>query len=270
MTENTGPRVDLISAPDNPYKSLYLAYRVCYSDKEPYEILEEIDENKITYEDMFKFVERMFKTGHGSPLEQVYFEFTISGVSRAFSHQFVRHRVGINFEQQSQRYVKMVSFMEKNFFDYVIPKTIGTSRKATETYFGIMEKIADAYQTLIDEGMPPEDARFVLPNATTTNFKITINLRELLHIGDLRLCTRAQWEFRRVVALMRAEIHKQYPLLASIIQPKCGEHRMGTCDETLKDYKACPISVSRPHKSMIEKSWAKSLNEDDFITILNS
>ena len=99
--------------------------------------------------------------------------------------------------------------------------------------------------------MPGEDARFVLPNATNTNFKITINFAALLHVADLRLCTRAQWEFRRVVSLMRAEVHRRFPELARQLQPKCGERRMGYCDESLEAWQACPIGRKRPHKTLL-------------------
>ena len=88
---------------------------------------------------------------------------------------------------------------------------------------------------MVEAGIPAEDARFLLPNATNTNFKITVNFASLLHISDLRLCTRAQWEFRKVVSLMRAEVVRVAPELGRQLQPKCGERRLGYCDE---DYEA--------------------------------
>ena len=69
---------------------------------------------------MLSFVEERLKTGHGSPLEQVWFEFLIAGVSRSFSHQFVRHRTGISFEQQSQRYVTF----KGGRFPFTVPETV--------------------------------------------------------------------------------------------------------------------------------------------------
>ena len=69
-----------------------------------------------------------------------------------------------------------------------------------------------------------------------------------LHIADLRLCTRAQWEFRKVVALMRAELMRRFPELARYLQPKCGERRQGYCDEPYDDWQRCPIGRKRPHK----------------------
>jgi thymidylate synthase (FAD) len=102
---------------------------------------------------------------------------------------------------------------------------------------------------MVQRGVPAEDARFVLPNATNTNFKVTVNFLEFLHIADLRLCTRAQWEFRKVVAMMRAEIMRKFPELAIYVQPKCGEYRLGYCDEAYADWERCPIGRKRPHKT---------------------
>jgi thymidylate synthase (FAD) len=101
---------------------------------------------------------------------------------------------------------------------------------------------------MVDAGIPAEDARFLIPNAANTNFKIVVNFLELLHICDLRLCTRAQWEFRQVASQMRAELHRKFPELAKYIQPKCGDKRWGYCDESVEDWEKCPIGRKRPHK----------------------
>ena len=154
---------------------------------------------------MLEFVEERLKTGHVCPLEQVWFEFALAGVSRAFSHQFVRHRVGISFEQQSQRYVVYMGGASRT------PCPTPCAKRLRRT---VRQRDGADRRVLRRDGRgrrPGEDARFVLPNATTTNFKITINFASLLHMADLRLCTRAQWEFRRVVSLMRAEIFRRFP-----------------------------------------------------------
>ena len=176
----------------------------------------------------------------------MWFEFGISGVSRAFSHQFVRHRIGISFEQQSQRYVK---FKDARF-PYAIPESVQRAGMADKMK-GAFEEIGRLYQELLDAGVPAEDARFLLPNATSTNFKVVVNFQELLHICDLRLCTRAQWEFRKVAAMMRGEVMKAVPALGRYLQPKCGEFRLGYCDESEKDWEACPIGRVRPHKDAL-------------------
>lgn len=238
--------VKLLDHTKDPIRSLYLAYRTAYSALTPQQIDERIETERITREQMLDFIEKRLETGHSSPLEQCWFEFAISGVSRAFSHQFVRHRMGISFEQQSQRYVPF----KKGEFPYTIPESVaraGFAHKMEELF----DRLGQLYQEMLDAGVPAEDARFLIPNAANTNFKVVVNFQELLHIADLRLCTRAQWEFRKVVSLMRAEIHKKFPELARYLQPKCGERRWGYCDETIEDWQKCPIGRKRPHKKLL-------------------
>ena len=107
------------------------------------------------------------------------------------------------------------------------------------------------YLQALEKGIPAEDARFVLPNAAPTNFQVMVNFTELLHISDLRLCWRAQWEIRHMVALMRREVVKAVPELGGQLQPKCGDRRMGYCDEPLDEWKRCPIGKVRPHKEQL-------------------
>lgn len=239
-------KVTMLSHSPEPMRSLYMAYRTCYSALTPQQVATRIEDDRITEEQMRGFIEERLKTGHASPLEQVSFEFGISGVSRAFSHQFVRHRVGISFEQQSQRYVTY----KGGRFPYTIPDTVAKAGMEDEMA-DLFSRVGQLYEQMVAAGIPAEDARFLLPNATNTNFKITVNFQSLLHICDLRLCTRAQWEFRRVAALMRAEVMKVVPELGRYLQPKCGEHRMGYCDESEKDWEACPIGRVRPHKDAL-------------------
>jgi thymidylate synthase (FAD) len=115
----------------------------------------------------------------------------------------------------------------------------------------LMGEITRVYREAVAAGIPAEDARFVLPNAAPTNFHVMVNFAEMLHICDLRLCVRAQWEIRRMVAMMRAEIKHVLPEIAVFLQPKCGENRMGYCDESLDEWKKCPLGKVRPHKSSL-------------------
>jgi thymidylate synthase (FAD) len=258
--------VTLIDHARDPLQKLYGAYRTCYTQKTPKEVWDEIREGKTAPEVIRKFVQERLATGHVSPLEQVVFWFGISGVSRALSHQFVRHRVGISFEQQSQRYVRY----KENKLDFVEPRTITGNAEAALVFHNLMDVVKFSYERLVALGIPNEDARFVLPNAMPTNFQVMVNLAELLHIGDLRLCHRAQWEIRYMVGLMRAALRKEIPELAAVMQPKCGEHRLGYCDESEKDYLACPLSKVRPHKQKLlelyqhaTRGGARSLTDDD-------
>ncbi len=239
-----GIEVKLLDHTSDPIRSLYMAYRVAYSALTPGQIEQRIGDDRITREQMLDFIEKRLETGHASPLEQVWFEFGISGVTRAFSHQFVRHHMGISFEQQSQRYVTF----KGGEFPYTVPESVKKAGLDGELN-SEFDRLAGLYDKMVQAGVPAEDARFVLPTATNTNFKITVNFLELLHIADLRLCTRAQWEFRKVVALMRAEVMRKLPMLGRYMQPKCGEHRLGYCDEPYEDWQRCPIGKKRPHKT---------------------
>ncbi|HKD67531.1 MAG TPA: FAD-dependent thymidylate synthase [Candidatus Binataceae bacterium] len=258
--------VKLIDFAAMPLEKLYAAFRTCYSSESPSEIWEKIRSEKIGREQIRTFINERLKTGHASPLEQVVFWFAISNVSRSLSHQFVRHRIGISFEQQSQRYVKF----KENKLAYVMPESWGRAGLDAE-YEDLTAKISALYARALAAGVPAEDARFVLPNAAPINFHVMVNFAEMLHICDLRLCVRAQWEIRRMVALMRAEIKKILPEVALYLQPKCGENRMGYCDESLEDWRKCPLGKVRPHKNVLfdlynlyGSSKARALSEKEF------
>src|SRR5438067_8400071 len=259
-------QVKLIDYARAPLEKLYAAFRTCYSADTPIEIWQKIEAEKISHQKIREFIGERLKTGHASPLEQVVFWFAIAGVSRSLSHQFVRHRIGISFEQQSQRYVKF----KQEKMEFVLPQS--WKRAGLEGDFGeLVGRISDLYAKALKAGIPAEDARFVLPNAAPTNFHVMVNFAEMLHICDLRLCVRAQWEIRRMVALMRAEIKRVLPEIAVFLQPKCGENRMGYCDESAEDWAKCPLGKVRPHKSELFELYARhgrkkaqALSEEEF------
>jgi len=233
----------MLSYTPEPLRMLYVAYRTCYSKKSPIEIWEEAGEN--SPEKLQAFILERLKTGHTSPLEQIVFWFGIEGLSRTASHQLVRHRIGISFEQQSQRYIRLDSKDPKKMF--ATPKT-WQQGPLSEAYKAHMLESFELYQKALQAGIPAEDARFILPQAVVSNLQVCVNYAELLHIADLRLCFRAQWEIRRLAFGMRREVKKAAPLLGVFLQPKCGPARQGFCDEPYEAYKKCPLSKARPHK----------------------
>jgi thymidylate synthase (FAD) len=259
-------QVKLVDYAHAPIEKLYAAFRTCYSADTPLEIWEKIEAAKISRAKIREFIGERLKTGHASPLEQVVFWFAIAGVSRSLSHQFVRHRIGISFEQQSQRYVKF----SRERLAYVMPDSWRRANLDAE-FEQLLSRTSELYRKALEAGIPAEDARFVLPNAAPTNFHVMVNFAEMLHICDLRLCVRAQWEIRRMVALMRAEIKRVLPEIALFMQPKCGENRMGYCDESLEDWRKCPLGRVRPHKSQLFEVYeryggqkAETLGEAEF------
>ena len=207
-------KVTLISHTPDPLKVLYLAARTCYSPEPPSQ-MEIPSEEKIK-----KIIKNVYDRGHESVLEHVSFTFALEGVSRAMTHQLVRHRLA-SYSQQSQRYVRMKK-------EVVVPESI-KKRGFFEEFSKEIERIFSLYERMIENGIPEEDARYILPNATTSNIVVTMNLRELIHVAGLRLCFRAQWEIRRAVALMKWEVKKVNPFLSSFLVPRCV--RLGYCPE---------------------------------------
>jgi len=150
--------------------------------------------------------------------------FHISGISRACSHQIVRHRTSV-ICQRSQRYVS------EGGFEYVIPDSIKKNPKTLDEYENLMNTIDDVYLYLTKCGVPKEDARFVLPNACETELNIAIDLHNFIHFENLRLCNRSQWEIRKVAELMRDAVIKEEPRLKKYIVPKCEMHEVPYCTE---------------------------------------
>jgi len=196
---------------------------------------------------MQKLIAGVIESGHGSTIEHVVFTFGISGVSRTLSHQLVRHRAGVAFDQQSQRYVKFKGAAT------MLPVAIEDGElDLRERYEDQLKGALDLYGDLVKAGIPGEDARFVFPNATRTNLVMTANLRALIHMSGLRLCTMAQWEIRRLFQLVRHEIFQVSPFLGSFLAPKCVP--LGYCDEMGNRDEHCPI---RPHKDNVLAAWAE-------------
>jgi thymidylate synthase (FAD) len=226
---------------------IYTACRTCYSELEPEAIFERAVDGQYDQQKMQKLIAGVIESGHGSTIEHVVFTFAISGVSRTLSHQLVRHRAGVAFDQQSQRYVKFKGAAT------MLPTTIEEGSEALrQRYEDQVGGALELYGELVDAGVPGEDARFVFPNATRTNLVMTTNLRALIHMSGLRLCTMAQWEIRRLFQLIRHEIFQVSPFLGSFLAPKCVP--LGYCDEMGNRDQHCPI---RPHKDNVLGAWAE-------------
>jgi thymidylate synthase (FAD) len=226
---------------------IYTACRTCYSELEPDEIFRRAVEGEVDLAKMQKLISNVIESGHGSTIEHVVFTFGISGVSRTLSHQLVRHRAGVAFDQQSQRYVKYKGPAT------MLPATIAEGDPELRQRFeDQVDASLDLYGDLLGAGVPGEDARFVFPNATRTNLVMTTNLRALIHMSGLRLCTMAQWEIRRLFQLIRHEVFSVSPFLGAFLAPKCVP--LGYCDEMNNRDGHCPI---RPHKDAVLDAWAE-------------
>lgn len=175
--------------------------------------------------------------GHVSVIEHASFTFSVEGVSRAMTHQLVRHRVA-SYTQQSQRYVSYNTLEE-----YVTPKSIMMNPEAKRVYDEALSKVSEAYRKLLEKGISREDARFVLPNAAKTNIIVTMNARELRHFFNLRCCSRAQWEIREVATEMLRQARKVAPALFDSSGPTCVEY--GYCPEGKMKPEQCNISEKK-------------------------
>ena len=226
---NNRPEVHLISKPKDMLKTVYTACRTCYSADSPVNIYDKAtDEEK-----MLKLIKNVVASGHHSTIEHIQVSFAISNVSRACTHQLVRHRL-MSFSQKSQRYVQ-----EKGQFDYIIPPTIEKNPELKAKFEEFMGEISNKYQEFVDAGIPAEDARFVLPNAAASSLVASLNLRELIHLAQLRLCTRAQYEIRTMVKAMCDCIVAEEPWLKDYLVPKC--EFLGFCDE----HKSCGRKITK-------------------------
>ncbi len=221
MEKEKYAEVKLISKPDNILKTVYTACRTCYSSESPVNIYAGDSAND--EEKMLKLITRVISSGHYSTIEHVQISFAISNISRACSHQLVRHR-HMSFSQKSQRYVK-----EKGQFDYIVPETVEKNAELKNKFDNFMKEISNFYLEMTEAGIPAEDARAVLPNAASTSMVASLNLREMIHLANLRLCSRAQKEIRMLVKSMCDELIKEEPWLKAYLVPKC--ETLGFCDE---------------------------------------
>lgn len=151
-----------------------------------------------------RFLRSRIGEGHESIIEHASVTFDIHGISRACSHQLVRHRLA-SYSQESQRYVDMSAP------ESVVPPSIAENPEAMVVWESFLGQVADAYQRLRDLGIRKEDARFVLPNASATRIIVTMNFRELRHFFEVRGERAAQWEIRELAMEMLRQVYVLAP-----------------------------------------------------------
>lgn len=247
------PKVTLLTHTPNPEQTVAMAAKLCYSPTGIENIRDGLTEEKTT-----SFINMLADIGHTSPMEHASFTFGIEGISRACSHQLVRHRIA-SYSQQSQRYVDGESF------EFVTPPEIENNERAYKAYKKVIDMQSEAYKeirnALVAENIKEqygdkytgtdeevmnafkednksaysallkkanEDARFVLPNACTTKIVCTFNARSLHNFFAHRCCNRAQWEIRMVAEQMLLQCLKVAPALFKNCGPSC---LFGKCPE---------------------------------------
>ena len=226
-------KVSILAHTPNIENVIASSGRLCYSKVGVNELLQ-----KHSKEDNERFIKMLADMGHHSPLEHVSFTFAVEGVSRALTHQLVRHRIA-SYSQQSQRYVNL-----DKTFEYITPSEILNDDELNYGFSHIMSVLHDAYILIsgnlkvkyLEKGMTEkeatkkaiEDARYVLPNACETKIVFTMNVRNLLHFFEKRCCSRAQWEIRNLANEMLRQCKEISPILFSSAGPTC---KKGYCTE---------------------------------------
>lgn len=246
-------KVTLLAHTPNPEQTVAMAAKLCYSPSGIEDIKDGLTEEKTA-----AFINMLSDLGHASPTEHAVFTFGIEGISRACSHQLVRHRIA-SYSQQSQRYVDGTSF------EFVTPPEIEKNEKALSAYNKVISLQAKAYKEIRDalaagyikefckeniEGSDEEiinqfskqnkkqcsafikkaneDARFILPNASTTKIVCSFNARSLQNFFAHRCCNRAQWEIRAVADEMLRLVLPLAPHIFASAGPRC---LTGPCPE---------------------------------------
>ena len=234
-------KVDLIAHTPEPEKLVATAAKLCYSSSDIDSLRKGLTEDKIE-----SFIDMLVSIGHESVMEHVSFTFGIEGISRACSHQLVRHLIA-SYSQKSQRYVN------ENGFDFITPPDIEAIPEAKTEFDRIMQEISQSYEKIADiltkkhtaelvsEGLDEknavskakklacEDARFLLPNACETKIVVTMNVRSLFNFFRHRCCRRAQWEIRTVAEEMLRLCLEVAPHIFSHAGPSCVAE--GKCPE---------------------------------------
>lgn len=248
-------KVKLLSHTPDAEKLIATAAKLCYSSSDIESLRDGLTDEKVE-----SFIDMIVSIGHESVVEHVSFTFGIEGISRACSHQLVRHRIA-SYSQKSQRYVN------ENGFEFITPPAIAELPEARTEYDRIIDAITGSYEKLaalltekhtvqfISQGMDEktarskasklanEDARFVLPNACETKIVVTMNVRSLFNFFRHRCCNRAQWEIRAVANEMLRQCIEVAPHIfahagpSCVAEGKCPEGKM-TCGKIneVRDY----------------------------------
>jgi len=204
-------RVTIVSYQEDCEKLVAVAAKQTLSKKSFEESWSRMGEDEVEI-----WIRETLRRGHLSPWEHCVYTFYAENVSRVLTHQLVRHRLA-SYSQYSQRYKKMTPGM----LDPVVPPRIRRRDDAYKVFVEAVNKAEEAYSLLVDMGVPPEDARYLLPQATRTKIVVTMNAREILHFIGLRSCTKAQWEIRALAWALWKKLYELHPRLWKYAGPRC-------------------------------------------------
>ncbi|MDL2317232.1 FAD-dependent thymidylate synthase [Desulfovibrio sp. OttesenSCG-928-A18] len=221
-------QVELLAHTPDALSLIYAAFRQCYHAGFVADMWPRLLNGEIPREKQADFLEQVMASGHVSPIEHVSFTFAAQGVSRALTHQLVRHRIA-SYSQQSQRYV------DGSDFNYIIPPSIDGNPEARMLFLDCIQAIGAAYRDikgLLEKAgstKAKEDARFLLPQAAETRIVLSMNCRSLLNFFEHRCCMRAQWEIRKLAQAMLRKCREVLPEVFTFAGARC--ERLGHCPE---------------------------------------
>lgn len=212
----------LMRTTPDPDRLVALAARRCYSSRSADEIDDKLSESEVE-----KLLDFLRQRNHLSPFEHADFSFSVDGISRALSHQLVRHRMA-SYSQESQRYV---NYLKVDSMPFITPPGVKANPDALAIYNSALEHTLAAYRQMVAAGIPPEDARYVLPNAIETKFVFTMNARSLFNFFEQRCCLKAQWEIRALALAMLKEVRRVAPNIFKYAGAPCQFSQNPYCRE---------------------------------------
>lgn len=224
MNKISIPKVNLLWSTPDPRRVIAIAGRMTYSNKHVDQLADDLNEKEIA-----STIAAVLERHHLSVLRHVVFMFSVSGVSRAFSHQLVRHNIGHAYEQRSQHYRT-----EKDF-NLIMPGTLDDASE--EDYVKHAQQAQDLYDKMIAAGIPKDDARFILPNGVETMMVWTANLEGILNFVQARACRVNTPEIMQVAIMVRKIVLEQFPEMKKFLGPTC--FTRGVCYEGKKFYTDC-------------------------------
>ena len=241
-----------------------IAAKTCTSAESFAEILDTHE----TYKDVLK---RVINYGHLSVTEFDQWIFGIEGVSRTFTHQLVRKRVGVAYAQESMRYAS-----QGGAYQIIVPSSLeGKSYPVSlfddpnpeQVYLsleGLAEVVHQWYEEAQKDGVPNEDARFGLLEASKTKILVGMNSHALLDWFKERCCSTAQWEIRAVANMMLKRAQEVDPTVFASAGPKCCY--TGVCNEPKSKWENCKRV---PHNSKVKNSGTINTQMEEYVNSLS-
>lgn len=222
---------------------LLLLPKICYAPLDISDLEKMLSGDKPSKEEVGRFIRGLIDSGHLGALEHWYTTFAVQGYSRISSQQNDRHRLMKVFKdagvyyynepvqaspdvsqlQQSQRYVK------EEDFRFIVPPSFRAYPEFLKRFVNLQEEVRAIQREGLALGIPAEDVRFALTNATETRFVVTANARQLRHMFNLRCCQRAQWEIRQLFTTLLEEYRRIAPNIFYHAGPSCED--FGYCPE---------------------------------------